>query len=146
MKYAIDEAKKAYSIKETPIGAVVVFNGKVVGSGFNSVEVNSNSIKHAEIVAIEDASRNLGRWRLSDCEIYITMEPCVMCCGAIVNSRIKKVYIGARHNKNHIVDKHNLYKNDIYSDFGIKIKFGILEDRCSEILSRFFREKRKNII
>lgn len=146
MKEAINEAKKAYSIKETPIGAVVVYDGQIVGRGFNSIEIENNSIKHAEIIAIEEASKNLGRWRLNGCDLYVTMEPCVMCCGAIVNSRVERIIIGASHTKNHIVDKHNMYKNDVYADFRIDVVEGIMKEECSNLLSSFFKEKRNKKI
>lgn len=142
MKEALKEAKKAYSLKETPIGAVIVYNGEIVGRGYNQIETTQNPVNHAEIMAIQDACRNLDRWRLFDCEMYITMEPCVMCAGAIVNSRIKKLYVGARHMKNHVVDKHNRYKIEIYNDSKVEFKFGILEEECSNLLTNFFKEKR----
>lgn len=144
MKEALIEAKKAYTMKETPIGAVVVYDGKVVGRGFNIVEHMQDSTGHAEIMAIKDAQRKLSKWRLFDCQLYVTMEPCFMCAGAIANSRIKEVFIGARHSKNHVVDKHNGYKLDYYEDNKISYEFGILEEECSKILSEFFIERRKS--
>ncbi|MBC2576635.1 nucleoside deaminase [Peptostreptococcus canis] len=142
MMEAYKEARKAYALKETPIGAIVVFNGEIVGRGYNQIELTNDPINHAEIVALKNAAKNLKRWRLYDCEIYITMEPCIMCAGAIVNSRIKKIYIGAGHKKNHIVNKHNEYKLDIYRDSKIEYEFGILEELCSSILTNFFKERR----
>ncbi len=143
MNEAIAEAKKAYALKETPIGAVVVYEDKIVGRGFNKIEISKDPINHAEIVAIKDAANNLDRWRLFNCEIYITMEPCFMCTGAIVNSRIKKVYIGARHLKNGKVDKHNNFQREYLEDCKVESIYGIKEEECSKILSAFFKERRK---
>ena len=144
MKEALIEAKKALEYKETPIGAVVVLNDVIVGRGYNSVEKDNDSTSHAEINAIKDASKNVGFWRLSNCQLYTTLEPCFMCCGAIANSRIKKVYIGAKHIKNSLVDKHNNFKKEFYFDNKIDIEYGILESDCSNILTNFFKERRKN--
>lgn len=142
MREAYKEAEKAFELEETPIGAIIVYEGEIVGRGYNMVETTNNSLNHAEIVAIQDASKKLGRWRLFDCDMYITMEPCVMCSGAIVNSRIKKIYIGTSHTKNHIVDKHNKFKLEIYDDCNIEYEFGILEEDCSKILTDFFKNRR----
>ncbi|WP_198021054.1 deaminase [Peptostreptococcus sp. MV1] len=143
MSEAMKEAKKAYAMKETPIGAVVVYDGQIVGRGFNQVELTGDPTQHAEIVAIQDAAKTLGRWRLFDCHMYVTMEPCLMCAGAIENSRIKKLYIGASHKKNHLVGKHNDFKLEVYRDRNINVEFGILEEEASRILTDFFRERRK---
>ena len=143
MSEAIIEAKKAYALKETPIGAVIVYEDRIVGRGFNKVEITSNSTNHAEMVAIKDATENLDRWRLFDCEMYVTMEPCFMCTGAIVNSRIKKVYIGVRHNKNEIVDRHNEYQREFFKDHKVETVYSVKEEECSKILSDFFRERRE---
>lgn len=142
MSEALLEAQKGYDRGETPIGAIVVCNGEIVGRGYNKVETSNNPLNHAEMVAIEDACDKLGRWRLFDCEMYVTMEPCVMCAGAIVNSRIKKIYIGARHLKNHVVDKHNEFKREIYDDNKVIFEFGIMGEECSNILNEFFKKRR----
>ena len=94
MKMAIAQAKKAWKIDEVPIGCVIVFQDKVIARGYNRRNTDKNTLSHAELNAIRKASRKLGDWRLDDCEMYITLEPCQMCSGAIVQSRIKKVYIG----------------------------------------------------
>lgn len=146
MREAFIEARRAYSLKETPIGAVVVFDGKIIGRGCNMVEVLNDATKHAEMCAINEASKNLSRWRLSGCEIFVTMEPCFMCAGAIVNSRIEKIYVGARHKKNRVVDKNNSNKNEYLLDNGIEVEYGILEEECSRLLTSFFSEKRKKLI
>ncbi len=144
MSEAIKEALKAYELDETPIGAVVVYNGEIVGRGFNSIEYTKDPTMHAEISAIREAAKNLNRWRLSDCELYVTMEPCFMCAGAIINSRIKSIHIGVKHEKNHIVDKHNNMKKDIYSDSKIDVSYGILEEECRRMLVEFFSNKRNS--
>ncbi len=143
MKEAIAEAKKAYALKETPIGAVVVYNDEIVGRGFNKIEISNDPTNHAEIVAIKDAVKRLKRWRLFDCEIYVTMEPCFMCTGAIVNSRIKKIYIGARHIKNGKIDKHNNFQKEFLEDNKVECVYNIEEEESSKILSDFFRERRE---
>lgn len=143
MTEALLEAKKAYSLKETPIGAVIVYEDKIVGRGFNSVEISRDSINHAEIMAIKDAQKNLDRWRLFDCEIYVTMEPCFMCSGAIVNSRIKSLYIAASHNKNKKVDKHNEFQREFLIDSKVESHFGIMQEEASRLLTSFFKERRK---
>lgn len=142
MDQALAEARKAYALKETPIGAVIVYEGEIVGRGFNQVESQNNPLAHAEMMAIQDAVNNLGRWRLYDCQMYVTMEPCLMCAGAIGNARIRDLYIGASHKKNHVIDRHNEFKREFYDDLKINFEFGILEDRCSKILVNFFKERR----
>ena len=95
MKEALKEAKKAYEKLEVPVGAVIVKDGKIIARGHNLKETKKDTTRHAEIIAIEKASKKLGAWRLLDCEMYVTLEPCSMCAGAMINSRIKKLYIGA---------------------------------------------------
>ena len=99
MKEALKEAKKAYEKLEVPVGAVIVKDGKIIARAHNLKETKYDTTKHAEILAIQKASKKLKSWRLTDCEMYITLEPCSMCAGALINSRIKKIYIGALDNK-----------------------------------------------
>ena len=99
MKEALKEAKKAYNKLEVPVGAVIVKDGKIIARGYNQKETKTDTTKHAEIIAIQKASQKLKSWRLLDCEMYVTLEPCSMCAGAIINSRIKKVYYGTSDNK-----------------------------------------------
>ena len=99
MKQALKEAKKAYEKLEVPVGAVIVKNGKIIARAHNQKETKYDTTKHAEILAIQKASKKLGSWRLIDCDMYVTLEPCPMCAGAIINSRIKNVYIGASDEK-----------------------------------------------
>ena len=147
MLLAIEEAKKAREIDEVPIGAVVVKDGKIVGRGYNRRETGKNALYHAEISAIDDACKKLGGWRLWQCELYVTMEPCPMCAGAIINSRIKRIVYGCSDPKaGSVKSVINLFE----LPFNHKPLYegGILENECSELLSSFFRElreKRKNL-
>ncbi len=99
MKEALKEAKKAYKKLEVPVGTVIVKNGEIIARAYNQKESKKNATKHAEIIAIEKACKKIDNWRLNDCELYVTLEPCPMCAGAIMNSRIKKVYIGTMEEK-----------------------------------------------
>ena len=120
----------------------MVHKGVIVGRGFNQVELTKDPTRHAEIAAIQDAAKKLGRWRLYDCQMYVTMEPCLMCAGAIENSRINTIHIAASHKKNHLVEKHNQFKEEVYMDRKIDYKFGLLEEEASKLLTSFFRERR----
>lgn len=144
MNKALELAKIAYEMGEVPVGAVVVkkSTGEIVGEGFNRREVDKNSIAHAEILAINQASQRLGGWRLIDCELFVTLEPCPMCAGAIINSRIKRVIFGASDLKagscGSVVNLFELPYNHKPQLLG-----GILKDECSGILSDFFRSLRE---
>lgn len=143
MKEALKEAKKAYKKLEVPVGVVIVKDNEIIARGYNQKEMKNNPIKHAEIIAIEKACKKLNNWRLNDCEIYVTLEPCPMCAGAIINSRIKKVYIGAVQEKTgacgskvNLIEKYN-------SETKVDTEFGILQDKCLELVQDFFKELRK---
>lgn len=143
MMEALKEAYKAYEINEVPIGAVIVRNGEVVGKGFNQKESLKDATLHAEISAIKDACKNLGGWRLPGCTMYVTLEPCPMCAGALVNSRIERLVIGTRDFKTgacgsvlNIVQMENL-------NHQMDVQFGVLEVECSNMLKEFFAELRK---
>ena len=142
MLLAIEEAKKAKAIDEVPIGAVVVRDGEVVGRGYNRRETGKNALYHAELIAIDDACKNLGGWRLWQCELYVTLEPCPMCAGAMINSRLKRVVYGCEDKKagsvRSVVDLFSLPYNHKPETVG-----GVLADECSSMLSDFFRELRK---
>lgn len=142
MKEALLLAKESAKEGEVPVGAVVVCDGKIVGTGRNRRETEKNALCHAEIEAINNACKTLGGWRLFKCDLYVTLEPCPMCAGAIINSRIKNVYFGASDYKNGACGS---VTNLFLLDFNHKPDFqnGILETECSEILTRFFKELRE---
>lgn len=143
MKEALKEAQKAYNKNETPIGAVIVKDGEIVGRGHNLTETLNDCTAHAEILAIREATQKLGGWRLMGCDLYVTMEPCIMCSGAIVNSRIKNLIIGTKHIKNSYTEKQHEFKIDYYKKNNIDICFGILKEESSNILQEFFKDLRK---
>ncbi len=141
MKEAIAEAKKAKEIGEVPVGAVIVQNGKIISRGYNKRETERNALCHAEIEAINNACKYLNGWRLPECTLYVTLEPCTMCAGAIVNARIDRVVYGCRDQKSGAVE--SVCK---INDFGLNYTFdythGVLEGECSSLLSEFFSELR----
>lgn len=142
MLEAIKQAQLALSENEVPIGAVVVRNGKIVGTGYNQREYGKNALKHAEISAIDEACKNLGGWRLWQCDLYVTLEPCPMCAGAIINSRIKKVIYGCSDPKAGAVGSVvNLF--DLPFNHKPDIVSGVFENECSSMLTEFFRQLRK---
>ena len=132
MKEALKEAKKAYNKLEIPVGAVIVKNGKIIARAHNQKETKLDTTKHAEILAIQKASKKIGAWRLLDCEMYVTLEPCPMCAGAIINSRIKKVYIGTKDEKTGAVGSvFNLFK-DYTFNHNVEAETGILQSQCEQ--------------
>ena len=143
MKEAIKQAKKAYAIGEVPIGCVIVYQDKIVGRGYNRRITDKNTLSHAELNAIKKASKVMGDWRLDDCEMYITLEPCQMCSGAIVQSRIKKVYIGCMNTKAGCAGSIlNLLQVPQFNH-QVEMEKGILEEECSQMLKQFFKELRE---
>ena len=143
MKQALKEAEKAYKKLEVPVGAVIVKDGKIISRAHNQKEIKKDTTKHAEILAIQKASKKLQSWRLIDCEMYVTLEPCSMCAGAIINSRIKKVYIGTMDQKTGAVGSvYNLFKDYIFNH-NVEVEKGLLKDDCEKILKNFFKDLRK---
>lgn len=143
MKQALKEAKKAYKKLEVPVGAVIVKDGKIIARAHNQKETKTDTTKHAEILAIQKASKKLESWRLIDCEMYVTLEPCSMCAGAIINSRIKKVYIGAMDEKTGAVGSVlNLFE-DYTFNHKVEAETGVMEKECQETLKKFFKELRE---
>ncbi len=142
MKLAIDEARLAAKMGEIPVGAVIVKEGKVIAKGHNTRETEQSALGHAEINAIKEACRCLGSWRLDDCEIYITMEPCPMCAGAIINARIKTVVFGSYDLKMGSFDS-VVNLATLNYDFKPEIYGGICEEECTAIVKNFFKELRK---
>ncbi len=142
MKYALNLAKQSAEEGEVPVGAIVVCDGRIVGEGRNRREVVKNALHHAEIEAINEACKNLGGWRLWKCDLYVTLEPCPMCAGAIINSRIKNVYFGATDMKNGaVVSAAQLF--DMNFTHKPLYEGGIMGEECAEILSTFFKDLRK---
>jgi len=141
MKSALKEAEKAEKINETPIGAVIVKDGKIIARGYNKRETKKNALMHAEIIAINKASKKLGGWRLIGCDIYVTLEPCPMCMGAIISARIENVYFGAYDKKSGSLGS----VTDLSKALPHKVNFegGILAKESEEIIKRFFKKLRK---
>ena len=143
MKEALKEAKKAYDNGEIPIGAIIVKDGKIISRAHNQKEEKNDATKHAEIIAIQKASKKVQGWRLENCEMYVTLEPCMMCTGAIIQSRIKKVYIGAMNEKlGYCGSVLNLLEYNKY-DYKVESETGILQKECSKIIRDFFTGLRK---
>ena len=144
MRAALDEADKAAALGEVPVGAVVVCDGQIVSAAFNTRETDKNALCHAEIKAIDAACKKLGGWRLHKCDIYVTLEPCPMCAGAIVNSRIKRVVYGAPDEQAGAFGT-KLMLNDFDLNHKPSVEGGVLADECAWRLSQFFstlREKK----
>lgn len=143
MKEALKEAKKAYEKLEVPVGCVIVKDGKIIARAHNLKETKADTTKHAEILAIQKASKKLNSWRLLDCEMYVTLEPCSMCAGAIINSRIKKIYIGALDEKTGACGSVlNLFE-DYKFNHKVEIQKDVMKIECETILKEFFKELRK---
>lgn len=143
MKAAIREAKKAYALEEVPIGCVIVQNDKIIARGYNRRNTDKNTLAHAEMSAIKKASKKTGDWRLEDCTMYVTLEPCQMCAGAIVQSRLGKVVIGSMNPKAGCAGSViNLLQMKQFNH-QVEMETGILEEKCSTMLSSFFQELRE---
>ena len=143
MKEALKEAKKAYGKLEVPVGAVIVKDGKIIARAHNIKEEKKDTTKHAEILAISKASKKLDSWRLTDCEMYVTLEPCSMCAGALIQSRIKKVCIGTMDEKTGACGSVLNLLEDYTFNHKVQIETGILQEECEELLKQFFKELRK---
>lgn len=142
MLQALTLAKEAFDEGEVPVGAVIVKDGEIIATGRNRREKSKNALSHAEIEAINNACNKLGGWRLWECDIYVTLEPCPMCSGAIVNARIPNVYFGA-YDKNFGCCGSNLNILEMSNSFRPKCVGGILEEECSTLLSDFFKKLRE---
>jgi tRNA(adenine34) deaminase len=144
MKEAIKQAKKAYALKEVPIGCVIVYNDKIIARGYNRRNTDKTTLGHAEITAIKKASRKINDWRLEDCTMYITLEPCQMCAGAIVQARIPRVVIGSMNPKagcgGSIL---NILQMEQFNH-RCEVTRGVLEEECSLMLTTFFKELRQS--
>ena len=143
MREAIRQAKKAWALDEVPIGCVIVFDGKIIARGYNRRNTDRNTLSHAELNAIKKASKKLGDWRLEGCTMYVTLEPCQMCAGAIVQARIDEVVIGSMNPKAGCAGSVLNLLDIPQFNHQVKITRGILQEECSALLSDFFRELRK---
>ena len=143
MKEALKQAKKAYALEETPIGCVIVHEGKIIARGYNRRNTDKSPLAHAEISAIKKASKKLGDWRLEECTLYVTLEPCQMCAGAIVQSRIPRVVVGCMNPKagctGSILNLLDIQAFNHQAD----LTTGVLEEECSQLMKQFFRELRE---
>ena len=142
MELALNEAKKAYKIEEIPVGAIIVKDGKVISRAYNQKETKNNPIAHAEILAIERASKKLGRWRLDDCDLYVTLEPCPMCAGAIIQARLKNLYIGTMDPKSGACGSVLDLSKDFPFNHKVNTIVGIKKLECEKILKDFFKQLR----
>lgn len=143
MKEALKEAEKALSIGEVPVGAVIEKDGVIIGRGHNLTETSKDPTAHAEIMAIKEAAKTLGGWRLLDCQMYVTTEPCSMCAGATVLSRMKRVYIGTLDIKTGACGSIMNILQDERLNHYVQIETGIMQQQCEEIMKTFFKKLRK---
>ena len=144
MKEAIRQARKAFAIGEVPIGCVIVYKDRIIGRGYNRRITDRTALSHAELSAIRKANRILGDWRLDGCDMYVTLEPCQMCAGAIVQSRIARVFIGAMNPKAGCAGSILNLLEEKRFNHQCEIQTGIMEQECSSLLTDFFRELRIN--
>ena len=147
MKEALKEAQKAYNKEEVPVGAVIVKDNKIIARAHNLRETSFNAVSHAEILAIQKACKKLGSWRLTECDMYVTLEPCSMCAGALINSRIRKLYIGTNDPKTGACGSKLNLLEDIEFNHTIAIERDVMQKECETILKDFFkflRERNKN--
>jgi len=143
MRAAIREAKKAWALGEVPIGCVIVYEDKIIGRGYNRRMVDKNVLAHAEITAIRKACRKMGDWRLEGCAMYVTLEPCPMCAGAIVQARIPEIFIGSMNPKAGCAGSVLNILDEKGFNHQVRMETGILGEECSEMLKEFFKELRK---
>ena len=144
MKIALNEAKKAYNKGEIPVGAVIVKDNKVIAKAHNLKELKKDTTKHAEILAIQKASKKLDSWRLEDCEMYVTLEPCSMCAGAAIQARIKKIYIGTMDYKTGACGSVLNLLGDYKFNHIVETESGVLADECESMIKEFFKELRQS--
>lgn len=142
MKEAIRQAKKAYALGEVPIGCVIVYQDKIIGRGYNRRNTDKNTLAHAEITAINKASKKIGDWRLEDCTLYVTLEPCQMCAGAIIQARITRVVMGSMNPKAGCGGSVLNILEMPQFNHQAEVTRGILEEECSHLLTSFFKELR----
>lgn len=143
MEKALEQAKKAYEKEEIPVGAIIVKDHKIIARAYNEKEYKLDTTKHAEILAIQKASKKLNSWRLTDCDMYVTLEPCSMCAGALIQSRIRKLYIGTMDPKTGACGSVLNLLQDYPFNHKVDIETGILEQECEQLLKQFFKELRQ---
>ena len=143
MRQAILQARKAYAKEETPIGCVIVYKDKIIARGYNKRNWKKNTLAHAEILAINKASRIIGDWRLEECTLYVTLEPCPMCAGAIVQARIPRVVIGCMNPKAGCAGSVMNLLQVPELNHQVAVTTGVLEEQCGQLMSKFFRELRQ---
>lgn len=143
MKEAIRQAKKAYALNEVPIGCVIVYEDKIIARGYNRRNADKNTLAHAELNAIRKASKKLGDWRLEGCTMYITLEPCQMCAGAIVQARVSNVVLGSMNGKAGCAGSVLNLLDMSEFNHQVNVIYGIMEEECSTMLSGFFKKLRK---
>lgn len=143
MREAVRQAKKAYRLDETPIGCVIVHDGKIIGRGYNRRNTDKSPLAHAEISAIKKASKKLGDWRLEECTLYVTLEPCQMCAGAIVQSRVTRVVVGCMNPKAGCAGSVLNLLDVKEFNHQAELTTGVLEEECSQMMKQFFRELRE---
>jgi len=141
MKIALLEAKKSLKYGDVPVGAIIVKNGKVIAKAYNEKEKKKNAIKHAEIIVIEKACKKLKTWHLDDCDLYVTLEPCLMCCGAIIQSRIKNIFYSTESKKFGYVESINELFND-KNNHTPNVYSGLEKEQSAKLLIDFFKDKR----
>lgn len=143
MKEAIRQAKKAYALEEVPIGCVIVYEGKIIGRGYNRRTTDKNPLAHAEMIAMKKASKKMNDWRLENCIMYVTLEPCQMCAGAIVQARIKKVVMGCMNPKAGCAGSILNLLNIERFNHQVEQETGVLGEECSSLMKQFFKELRE---
>lgn len=144
MRMALKEAEKAFNELEVPVGAIIVKDGEVIAKAYNEKEKKNDTTKHAEILAIQRASKKLKTWRLCDCDMYVTLEPCSMCAGALIQSRIRKLYIGAMDEKTGACGSVLNLLQDYKFNHVVQVEYDICKNECEKILKDFFKELRKS--
>ena len=142
MKQAIRQAKKAYAIGEVPIGCVIVYQDKIIGRGYNRRTIDNNTLAHAELIAIKKASKKLNDWRLEECTMYVTLEPCQMCAGAIVQSRMTRVVVGCMNPKAGCAGSILNLLDMKEFNHQVELTTGVMEEECSQMMKAFFKELR----
>ena len=145
MREAVKQARKAYALGEVPIGCVIVYQDRIIGRGYNRRNTDKSTLSHAEITAIRKASKEMGDWRLEECTLYVTLEPCQMCSGAIVQARIPRVVMGCRNEKAGCAGSVLNILQEPRFNHQVEVTEGVLGDECSNMLKEFFKELRQRL-